>query len=65
MKETIDSGPSILRVERDLLFSQTAAARRIPAKWPLTEGERKLPSPHHCRRPQVAAPRLRLVGSMP
>jgi hypothetical protein len=42
MKKQLSSGLSILRVERGVLFSQGAAARRIPAKWPLTEGERKL-----------------------
>jgi outer membrane protein len=32
----------MLLVERHLLFSQRAAARRIPPKWPLKEGERKV-----------------------
>jgi hypothetical protein len=53
MRKQLISGPGILRVEFDLLFSEGAPARRIPVKSQLTEGELKLPGSHDCRCPQA------------
>ena len=54
-----------VRVERQVLFLRRAAAKRICAKWPLTVGDRKLPSSHHCQRPGISIPLVILMGGIP